>query len=244
MFARRTRNWQRGIAGCALGVLATALVLAPSDAAVHRAPKRPAAHLVQVGGVGAFTPATADPRLAAIFARGAAAGASFRFTPSGAPGRRAVTVAIRARSTTRPTRGTQVDLAQATPASSANIATTPVAYNLGVAVGWKQFSLSGDFSKIDAGVLPGGRELMDVGVSYGRGRWSTRLALGSDRNLDNRILGPEHAYSLDLGTSYSLTHNFDLMGGVRYRSLRDRLDAATDDRRDAQSVYLGTTFRF
>ena len=52
------------------------------------------------GGIGTFTPAAADPKLAAILARSGLPENSFRFTPSESRrSNRAVTVAVRARST-------------------------------------------------------------------------------------------------------------------------------------------------
>ena len=193
---------------------------------------------------GTFTPATADPRLAAVLARGASASAGFRFTPSSTPGsRRAVTVAIRARSTAHvPEQDNAIEIASATPIEATSV--NPTVYNLGAAVGWRRFALSGNYSRIDSGGLPGGRELMDVGVSYGRGRFTTKLSLGADHTVDTRFPIADQGYSLDLGESYSVTHNIDLTGGVRYRTQRERFDQVVDGRRDSQSVYLGTAFRF
>ena len=225
----------------------SALALAPSLAASFKPGKmRPytAISLTAPGSIGSFTPAAADPRQAAALARaglggGSLSGGTFRFTPSAAPGsRRAVTVAVRARATSK------AAAERAALVSTAGI--TPSAYNLGVSVGWKQFALSGDIAKVEGGLLPGDRESADVGLSYSGRQWSTRLQLGADRATGSnaRLMGPEQSYSVDLGGSYALTRNLEVTGGVRYRLQRDRLQPFQDERRDSQAVYVGTAFRF
>lgn len=194
-------------------------------------------------GIGFFTPTAADPRQAALFDRvgGSFNDPGFRFTPSGGNGKRAVTVAIRARSSNRPSAGT---LAAANSTTlSAGLA--PSAYSLGASLGWKHFALSGDFAKIDGGVVPEGREMADIGLSYSGRKWSTRLLFGAERATGNApIGGPDEAMSVDLGTSFSLTRNLELSGGVRYKSQRERLDLSSDQRRDSQAIYIGTAFKF
>ncbi|WP_242653492.1 hypothetical protein [Sphingomonas jatrophae] len=189
------------------------------------------------GGIGAFTPAAADPgRVAAMSASGLSA-TGFRFTPAAGPGnRRGVTVAVRAR-TARP------DTARV--AALGTSAVLPTAYNLGVSIGWKRFALSGDVARMDAGLLPLGREAVDLGLSYSGKQWSTRVQVGADRATDQRsLIGPDQSYSVDLGGSYALTRNLELSGGVRYKRERDRTDYIFDDQRDSQAVYVGTAFRF
>lgn len=226
----------RGVlAHLATALAACSVALAPAAAGVAK--KRPAVSLAGAGSLGSFTPAAADPRLAAAFAHGGF-GSGFRFTPSAAPGgRRAVTVAVRARAST-PAEAERVAVASSP-------AITPTAYNLGVAVGWKRFTVSGDVAKVDLGVLPGGREAVDIGLSYSGRQWSTTLQVVADRSLSevSRLLGNDLGYSVDLGGSYALGRNFEVTGGVRYRLQRDRLDL-TDERRDSQAVYVGTAFKF
>ncbi len=191
------------------------------------------------GNLGSFTPAAADPRMAAAFARiGAAGGGGFHFTPSSTSGsRRAVTVAVRARAATK------AEAERSELVSSTEIA--PAAYNLGVSVGWKRFAISGDIARVDPSLLPGGREAVDFGVAYLGRQWSTKLQVAADRSLGEqpRLIGNDQAYSVDLGGSYALTHNLDVTGGVRYRVQFDRVQLA-DDRRDSQAVYVGTAFKF
>lgn len=222
------------------GVSAVLLSCAGADAAATRGLRRSTATLSAPGSLGSFTPAAADPRMAASFARNGFAG-GFRFTPSSTPGtRRSVTVAVRARQLGR----TPTDRIVGNTASLASIA--PTAYNLGVAVGWKRFALSGDIARIDTGVVPGSREAMDVGLSYGGNKWRTRLQFGSDRSLGEQplLVGNDEAYSVDLGGSYTLTRNLEVTGGVRYRTQRDRLESFADAKRDSQAVYVGTAFKF
>ena len=192
--------------------------------------------------IGSFTPAAADPKLSGAFGRLGSTSDGFRFTPSSAPGsRRAVTVAVRARATTR---GDAVRIASIA-ASAPTISVAPSAYSLGAAVGWKRFAVSGDYGRFDSGLMPGSREMADLAVSYGSGAWSTRVALAAERSAGNspRMIGTDQSVALDLAGSYALSHNFDVTGGVRYKVQRDRIELS-DERRDSQAVYIGTAFRF
>src|SRR3546814_6924109 len=84
-----------------------------------------------------ISPAAANPRLSAVFNGASTSGGTFRFTPaSSASNRRGVRVAVRARATTKE------EAQRIADAPSPSIA--PTAYNLGVAVGWKRFALSGE----------------------------------------------------------------------------------------------------
>ena len=193
-------------------------------------------------GFSSFTPASADPRLAAAFARSNVATSGFKFTPASAAGRpsRAVTVAVRARSTITPATVDRPLVA----ATALNVA--PFAYNLGVSVGWKRFAISGDIAQTDSGALQGGRRGVDVGVSYTMKKWATRVQLAADRPAGNapRAITAGESVAVDFGGSYRLTRNLDLTAGVRYKSERDRLEPLADTRRDSQAVYIGTAFKF
>lgn len=226
-------RWMLGMGVAALS--AATLVLAPADAAPRRNRQAP------VSSLGSFTPSAANPRLAAAMARsGNLSGREFRFTPSATPGgRRAVTVAIRTQANTK---------AEAERTASIGTITTftPSAYNLGVSIGWKQFALSGEIARVRGNILPGDREAMAVGLSYGLNRWRTRLGLAADRATgpEAGLVGEDKSYSVDLGGSYALTGNIELNGGIRYRAERDRLLPFSDERHDSQAVYVGTAFRF
>jgi hypothetical protein len=228
-----------GLAG-ALGV--TVLAIAPAiGASVDRPFAKRALAMPSRSGIGTFTPAAADPKLAAALMRSGMSGTGFRFTPMAAVGKsRAVTVAVRARTGKAPADD------QLAPGGSNTIGIAPVAYNLGAGVGWKRFALSGDLKRVDSGLLPGGREGVDLGVSYKAPKWSTRVQVAADRPVGNapRALTGGESVALDVGGAYRLTRNLDVTAGVRYKAERNRLEALADDRRDSQAVYVGTAFRF
>lgn len=233
----------RAIAGTAAILLAGVAVYAvPATGA--NAPERAVRRVPAAAprAIGAFTPAAADPRLAAALARAGIGSANFRFTPSEGriEGNRAITVAVRANRDI----GTDGMRGAASPVA---VSMAPTAYSLGAAVGWKRFALSGDMTKLDLGVQPGSREAFDLGVSYVGNRATARVKAIADRPLATApklANGELSTYSLDVGGSYSLTRNLDVTAGVRYKSDRDRLERLRDDRRDSQAVYLGTAFRF
>lgn len=220
--------------GIAAGVLATAGAFAMPAAqpakAVKRASVRPAL---------AFTPAAADPRLAAVFARGGLDTGGFRFTPTETRrDNRAVTVVVRAR-TNRP------DTSKVA-AVSPMVGLAPIAYNLGAAVGWRRVGIAGDVSRVDMVGQPGGREAADLTVTYAGDRVTGRVKGVVDRSFAGIAPQgtPDRSVALDVGGSYRLTRNLDVTAGVRYRSDRERLVRLNDDRRDSQAVYVGTAFRF
>lgn len=229
----------RALFGGSVVAIAAAIAIAPASGASEpdrTAIKRPVASRT----LGGFTPAAADPRLAAAFARSGLGASEFRFTPSeNRQGNRPVTVAVRARSS-------QIADAGRAAAVAPTVGLVPVAYNLGVSVGWKRFAVTGDVAKIDLAGQPGGREAADVAVSYSLPRFTGRVQAGADRALPGapKLVEDGPSYSLDVGGSYSLTRNIDLTAGMRYKSERERLARFSDDRRDSQAVYVGTAFRF
>ena len=226
------------MAGIVAGALiAAGVTVAPAVAATEQT-RKVVTKRIAPRGVGSFTPSAADPRLAALFARGGLETRGFRFTPAEAKNSRAVTVAVRARTNRATADGTA-------PAAPTAVGLAPIAYNLGVAVGWRRFALSGDVARVDPPGHVGAREAAEVGVSYSLPRLTTRVKAAADRATPEapRIAGAERTYSLDVGGSYSLTRNLDVTAGVRYRSDRERI-VRTDERRDSQAVYVGTAFRF
>lgn len=206
---------------------------------------RPPAVSLSFDSLSSFTPANPDPKLAAALAGKSLSLTDFKFTPAPAKGRPSqVRVAIRARVNAP----AEAAVAQASAPTTAVTALTPTSYNLGVAVGWKRFAVSGDVSKVQsADPAFGGRETAIVGVSYSLSkRLSTRVAVGADRSTGNPVAGLRQGnnVSVDVGSSYSLSRHIALTGGVRYNRERDRLTALQDDRRDSQAVYIGTAFKF
>lgn len=233
----------RMLAGFAGGAVTVSLaLLSPAfGASTPTRSVKAAASLGLRDGIGAFTPSATDARLAAALSRSGLSATGFRFTPASSVRlNRSVTVAVRARSNRPEGAGDQADLVR-TPASSI----APIAYNLGAAVGWRKFAVSGDVQKLDLAGL-GKRETVDVGVSYTAKRLTTRVQLASDTvsgGAARAILGGS-GVAVDLGSSYSLTRNLAVTAGVRYRADRDRLLPQNDQRRDSQAVYVGTAFRF
>lgn len=229
-------------AGFAGALCVAGLAVAPAiGAALDRPLAKRVLAMTPRSGIGTFTPAAADPRLAAALARSGMAGTGFRFTPVAAVGKtRAVTVAVRARA------GNALVEDRLAPGVVSTIGIAPVSYNLGAGVGWKRFALSGDVKRVYTGILPGGREGVDVGVSYNAPKWSTRVQVAADRPVGNipRSITGDESVSLDVGGAYRLTRNVDVTAGVRYKAERNRLEALADNRRDSQAVYVGTAFRF
>jgi hypothetical protein len=223
---------------------AAGLALSPAFA-TSTGKKRPAAVSLSFDSLSSFTPANADPKLAAALAGKSLSLTDFKFTPAPAKGRPSqVRVAIRARVDAP----AQAAVEQASAPAPATTALTPTSYNLGVAVGWRRFAVSGDVSQVKSpDPAFGGRETAVVGVSYSlSNRLSTRVAVGADRATGNPVAGLRQGnnVSLDVGSSYSLSRHIALTGGVRYNRERDRLTALQDDRRDSQAVYIGTAFKF
>jgi len=221
---------------------ATGLLLSPAFAAGDSG-KRPPAIALSVDSDFGFTPATADPRLAAAFSGRVPSLSDFKFTPAAAKGRPSqVRVAIRARATTPES----IEASKAGSASPVS-ALAPVTYNLGVAVGWRRFAVSGDVAKVSPANSPvDGRESAVVGVSYSLPRFTGRLAVSADRS-DQRAAPPLRQpdnYALDVGGSYSLTGHLAVTGGVRYKVERERISTLNDQRVDSQAVYVGTAFKF
>ncbi len=236
------------IAGTGLVALCAAICVAvpalgAPDGSTRARPTLAAAR----GGFGYFTPASADPRLAALFARGGFRNRGLRFTPVTIGSKREVTVAVRAASTKRSVAPSLKTMPQAlAEAQTTNVGIQPVSYSLGAAVGWKRFALTGDVARVETDSLTGGRQKADLGVSYNSRKWSSRVQVAAERpvGLAPRSITNGESYSVDVGGSYRLTRNLDVTAGVRYRTDRDRLQPQLDQRRDSQAVYVGTAFRF
>ena len=229
----------------AAALAAAGLALTPAIATGTGGKKAPPAVSLSLNSLSTFTPANADPKLAAALAGKSLSLTDFKFTPAPAKGRPSqIRVAIRAR-VNAPAR-TAVAQAAA-PAAAPMTALAPASYNLGVAVGWKRFAVAGDVAKVkDADPAIGGRESAVVGVSYSLKKFTGRVAVGADKSDGKPLpaLRRGDTYSLDVGGSYSLSKRVALTGGVRYNIERDRLSTLQDNRRDSQAVYIGTAFKF
>ncbi len=235
---------QRRAARTVAVIAAAGVVLTPAFAVNMPAKKRAPAVALSFDPVSTFTPANADPKLAAALAGKGLALSDFKFTPAPAKGRPSqIRVAIRAR-----VASPQPDLATAAVSTAAVNALTPTGYNLGVAVGWRRFAVSGDVAKVkSADPAIAGRESAVLGVSYSlNSRLSTRVAVGAERTTGSPVpaLRRGDNVSVDVGSSYALSRHIALTGGVRYNIERDKLAPLQDDRRDSQAVYVGTAFKF
>jgi hypothetical protein len=222
---------------------AAALLLTPAFAATEQGKARKARPAPSLRG-GNFTPAVADPRLAAELARRGLQANSFRFTPASASTSKGqpVRVAIRARG------ATPAEAIRRAGESSALAVTaiTPSVYSLGASVGWKRFAISGDVDRVRGGAIPGGREAAEVGVSYSLSKFTGRIEAGAARSDGTapRLIEEDESYTVGVGGSYRIARNLDVTGGVRYKIQNDRLEPLADQRRDSQAVYIGTAFRF
>lgn len=237
-----------GIAG-SVSLLALAMAV-PGVGVAQRAGATRTAMPAPERVVGSFTPAVRDPRLAAELARRSAAN-NFQFTPATtqAERNRAVRVAVRVRpGVAAPERARPLmPGASAAVETSSGTAITPSTYNLGVAVGWRRFAITGDTSTLTGGIGGGSRERARVGVDYRPGsRMTARVQVEAEQAEGvQRVVGDDRAVALDVGGSYSIARGIDVTGGVRYRVSRDRIEPLVPgERRDSQAVYVGTAFKF
>ena len=207
-------------------------------------------------GIGSFTPASVDPRLAAkIDGRSLRGDPAFKFTPAGRE-RRAVTVAVRVDdATARAVSVRQVLAAVATQPGASPVRIAPTAFNLGVARGYESFApklaktiAAPELNKLDmpdlAAFKPGrGADRLKAGEPS---RFAPRIALDETAKPGRapRTLEGQSDYSVDVGGSYRVTRNVAVTAGVRYSPERDRVVPLTDTTQDSQAVYVGTQFRF
>ncbi len=237
-----------GVAG-GVSLLALAMAL-PGEGIAQRSASARQSVAAPGRAVGSFTPAVRDPRLAAELARrGNASG--FQFTPATTQNERnrAVRVAVRMRpGITAPERARPiVPGAAAAVDTPSGVAITPSSYNLGVAVGWRRFAITGDAASSSGGAAGGLRERSRIGVDYrATPRLTARVQVEAERAEGvQRVVSDDRAVALDVGGSYSIARGVDVTGGVRYRVSRDRIEPlARDERRDSQAVYIGTAVRF
>ena len=223
-----------------VALAAAALVLTPVIGVAAATKARPPAVSVSFDQMSTFTPASADPRLAAIFSRRTPT-ADFKFTPSAAKGRPSqLRLAIRSRGAPTPAR--PVEVAVAAPVSSL----APAKYDLGVAVGWKRFAVSGDVARMASpDPVIGTRDTAVVGVSYNLKKFTGRVAVAGERSEARipTLIRPD-SVALDVGGAYKISRNIALTGGVRYKVERDQIPALAEERRDDKAVYVGTAFKF
>jgi len=208
------------------------------------------------GGIGSFTPASVDERLASqITVRALKSGKLFRFTPAGTDGRpnRSVTVAVRVDSLSAQAFSVRKTLADGSaPAGASAVRIAPVAFNLGLARGYASFAAPGNatvlspLSDVQRIEMPDLAKFKSTAPASKPSRFAPRIeAEGRDQaGRAPRTLEGQGDYQVDLGGSYRLTRNLNVTAGVRYSPERDRLLPLTDGKQDNQAVYVGTQFRF
>lgn len=201
-------------------------------------------------GPGAMTPALLDnkqsarsvvaPLRSASKAKTKTAERTFLFTPSGKVNdRKALSVGI----TTRSLNIVDKDIEKAV--SSIDVS----GYNVGVAVGYKGFSVEAGYSRLeDTRPLSSNAEGVDVGLSYRGKDWKTTLQVAGekyDNDTPSTALGLDKSYSVELGGAYLLTPRLSLTGGVKYQVLTPGSDMRSREGDQASgSVYVGTHLKF
>lgn len=241
------------LTGGALAIGAFALVPSIGLAVASGTDSNPVS-LSARGGIGSFTPASIDPKLASelrMYSKNARS--TFRFTPAKSEGAlpQSVTVAVRVRGE----KSNAVSVRSALPkvggkeSSGTPVAITKTAFSLGVAKGWQKFALPGDIKDIKAPDLSAMKPVKPAEPRYAkkpsRFRPNVEVDAAPAPGSVARTLDGEEGYTVDVGGSYKLTRNLDVTAGVRISNERDdRLDRLTTEQQDSQAVYVGTQFRF
>lgn len=200
------------------------------------------------GGIGSFTPASVDPRLAERLKFSALRGDKmFRFTPasSDTTGTRALTIAVRVRPDSAKAINIRPDLASDSGQGAGSVQITPTAFSLGVAKGFQKFALPTSIRQQDEAMPDIGQ--LGRGTQARKSRFSPRIEMDDVQAPTTRAVRPfndQGSYSLDVGGAYKVTRNLDVTAGIRLRSERDRLTGLTNEQFDSQAVYVGTEFRF
>lgn len=197
-----------------------------------------------LGSIASFTPVTSDERLARAYAQALtnARSQGLRFTPSVGTlsGRRSITIVVRAPDA----EGRTAARGSSSPTS---LGLGPVAYNLGAARGLQRFATEIAGSHEADPLVPKADLALPKGFSLEKEkRLSADVELESISpiGLSQQSATPQKSYAVDLASSYAVTRNLDLTAGVRYKGRANRLGPLTDDARDSQAIYLGTTFKF
>lgn len=211
------------------------------------------------GGLGSFTPASVDPRLASSLKFSALRdGRKFRFTPAGSSGgeARSVTVAVRVNPESAAIAGVRTTLRGLSPIKVGAAASGATTENLGMGRGWSRFALP---TKARALAIPDiaaseravGRQpvLREITLSEDLkrpSRFNPSVALDAEAKPGRppRTFDGEADYRVDVGGSYKISRNLDVTAGVRYTTERDRIEPLTNGQQDSQAVYVGTKFRF
>lgn len=243
---------RRSIAIASAAVLVAGLAVTPTlGLSSSRQSLAPIA-LTGSEGLGSYTPAGVDSRLALKFSASELAGdTAFRFTPAGVDrnASRAMTIVVRSRAPATAEAMAVRAAIQSASADAAGMKITPTSYSLGAARGLQSFTLPAPRGKsVTAPIM----ESAGTGKGFTfedtarPSRFSTRVALDKLEEIAStpRTIEREREYSVDLGGSYTISHSVDVTAGLRYKSDNERAPALTDDRKDSQAVYVGTLIRF
>ncbi len=236
----------------ATGAVVTGLALTPASSTYLDLTK--SSQIMHFGRAAeaSFTPAGADPKLAAVIDQYRVKPGKFAFTPAstrieGAP--ISVTVAVRSTpSVAAPAQRLARPIATVAPEQQpGSIQMMPMAYQLGSSVGWRSFSTPGKVKPFDVAARVRSGSEPKLGVDYAAPkRLTTKMQLESEAFGDTatRAQYRDRSIGVDLEGSYRLTRKLNLTAGVKYKAERDRLDRAPDAVRDNQAVYIGTRFKF
>ncbi|MGX7896320.1 hypothetical protein [Tsuneonella sp. HG222] len=207
-----------------------------------------------VSSIAAFTPASVDPRVAALVAKTRADKRMIRFTPAGMAQRenRSVTVAVRVDQEAAQAIQVRSAIAAAmdqVAGSPAALRIAPTRYNLGVSRGLESFAQPSVLNrKLSDAEIP---DLATFRPRPGAQDKPSRLAPRIELDQENtagtapRTRDALGSQSVDVGGSYRLTRNLDVTAGIRYQQERDRLAPLADPTtKDSQAVYIGTQFKF
>ena len=207
-----------------------------------------------VSGDVSFTPATVDPRVAALVGETGPSARMLRFTPAGLAEQpnRSVTVAVRVDEDV----ARAIQVRSAIAAAQDQVAGAPGAlriastrYSLGISRGYQSFAQPAVIDeKLSNETIPDLATFRpSPGAKPDESRFAPRIAL-EQRELAGsapRTRDAAGSQSVDVGGSYRLTRNLDVTAGVRYSQDRDRLVPMPEStQKDSQAVYVGTQFRF
>lgn len=166
---------------------------------------------------------------------------TFLFTPSGKVNdRKSLSVGV----TTRSLNIVDKDIEKAVSAIDVS------GYNVGVAVGYKGFSVEAGYSRVeDTRPLSSNAEGVDVGLSYRGKDWKTTLQVAGEKYNNDKpsaaLTGVDKSYSVELGGAYLLTPRLSLTGGVKYQVLTPGSEPRNREGDQASgSVYVGTHLKF
>lgn len=120
------------------------------------------------------------------------------------------------------------------------------AYNLGLNMGYRGFTVAASFLHGGGGSVVG-YDAYDLGVSYDLGSWVTSVAVGgyfADRSpMMLAMVDVDQLYSVEIGAAYELRPGIRLLGRLKVFDSRSLLRTGPLDGMGG-SFYLGTSFGF